>query len=507
MPKERAEKDNFPIRRIFLDTLPKTSNNKLGEEARIDWEMAAKKQCSVYFIYDDIHGEIKIINYIKGKHPKLIVNYKENHNFEIYVGNFYKCKIKVLVGLLNRNHKYAMNDIIKNEKVNLKIIKLYKERGQKYYKYNCLKCGNIDKISEQQLKNGGNCNVCGNSPKKVQKETNSIWKTNPELNRYIVDIEDMYKYSRGSSVKILTRCPNCGNERTVSVTKICTRNFSCTNCNDGISYGEKFMFYLLSQLTDSFENRKIFEWSKKVNYNISKLCGTKIYDFYISSLNCIIETNGEQHYKKTNRGIRTYEEEVENDLLKEKLAKKNGIIHYIPVNCSEKNLNYVKNKIIESKLNELFDLSNIDWSKCDDYARKSRIKEACEIWNSGNHNCIEIGKIMKLDRHTIYTYLKKASKLKWCDYEEAKLKKKIVNQPKKEWSKSIICLETGKIFNSASECEKVSLAVFGVKLIHSMISLVCTGKRKQYKGYNFKFLSDLDEKQIEEIQKNAIIIK
>ncbi|MBS4840165.1 hypothetical protein [Clostridium sp.] len=500
------KKDNKTIRRIFLDDLPKIENYGLGKKEKIDWKLAAKRQSTVYFIYDDIHGQIKIIDYIKGRYPKLIVKYGDNDNFEINVDNFCKCKIKVLIGLINHNHKYLVNDIIKNEKVNLQIIKLDKDnRGQKYYKYRCLKCGNIDKIYEGQLKKGGNCNVCGTSPKKVQKETNSIWKTNPELIRYIVNKEDLYKYSKGSRVKVLTKCPNCEQERKIAITKLCTRNFSCTNCNDGISYGEKFMFYLLCELTAVFENRKIFEWSKKVKYNIPKLCGTKIYDFYIPSLKCIIETNGEQHYKKTYRGNRTYEEEVENDKLKEKIAKENGIGYYISINSSEKNMNFIKNNIMESKLNELFDLSNIDWLKCDNFARKSRIKEASEIWNSGNHNCTEIGKIMKLDRHTIYSYLKKSSKLKWCNYEEAKLNKKEINKSKKEWSKSIICLETGRIFNSANECERVSIEVFGVRLIHSMISLVCTGKRKQYKGYHFKFISSLDETQIREIQKNADI--
>lgn len=481
------KREDNKIIRIFFDNLPKKKNNQLDKKLKIDWILAAEKQCIVYFIYNDIHGEIKIIDYIKGKEPKLGLKYKDNPIYYMYISNFYSCKIKILIGLITNNYKYKVNEIIKNEKVNLQIVKQYKEKGQKCYMYKCLKCGNINKTHEHELKNGVNCNVCGPSPKKVHKEVNSIWKTNPELSRYIVNIEDMYKYSKGTRKKILTNCPNCGIEKEVEVTKLCSRNFNCTNCNDGISYGEKFIFYLLCGLTTSFEYHKVFEWSKKINYNTIKLSGNKIYDFYISSLRCIVEVNGPQHYKETNRGNRTYEEEKENDKLKERLAKENGIKHYIEINCSKKELNFIKNNIEKSRLNELFDLSSIDWVKCDEFARKSRIKEACDIWNSGNNNCTQIGEIMKLERHTIYQYLKKGSKLKWCDYQEQKLNKSATKQAKKEWKKPIICLETGMEFNSASECERVSLSVFGVKLIHSMISMVCTGKRQQYKGYHFKF--------------------
>lgn len=483
------KKDNKKITRIFFDSLPKKKNNKFDKKFKIDWILAAKKQSTVYFIHNDIHGEIKIIDYIKGKKPKLGLKYKDNPIYYMYISNFYSCKIKVLLGLITHNHKYKVNEIIKNDKVNLQIVKQYKEKGQKCYIYKCLKCGNIDKISEHELKNGSNCNVCGTSPKKIQKEVNSIWKTNPELIRYVVDIEDMYKYSKGSSRKILTKCPNCGIIKKIEVNKLCSRNFNCTNCNDGISYGEKFMFYLLCGLTTNFEYHKTFEWSKKINHNNIKLSGNKIYDFYIYSHQCIIEVNGSQHYKEIKRGNRTYKQEIENDKLKERLAKENGIKYYIKINCSKKDLNFIKNDI-GKKLDKLFNLSNIDWLKCDEFARKSRIREACDIWNSGNHNCTEIGEIMKLERHTIYQYLKKGSRLKWCDYEEQKLNRNAHKQAKKEWNKPIICLETGKKFNSASECERVSLNVFGVKLIHSMISMVCTGKRQQYKGYHFKFSSN-----------------
>jgi hypothetical protein len=257
------------------------------------------------------------------------------------------------------------------------------------------------------------------------------------------------------------------------------------------------MFYLLCELTAVFENRKIFEWSKKVKYNIPKLCGTKIYDFYIPSLKCIIETNGEQHYKKTYRGNRTYEEEVENDKLKEKIAKENGIVYYISINSSEKNMNFIKNNIMESKLNELFDLSNIDWLKCHESACSTLVRKACDLWNLGMRSTLEIGQILKIAGGTVLKYLKQGEKLGWIKYDKNEVmiykSKKIASS----LSIKIIQLTKDNVFvrewNSATEVEN-KLGIY-----RSNINHVLKGKLKSTGGFKWMYKEEY-EKQLVNIK-------
>ena len=61
--------------------------------------------------------------------------------------------------------------------------------------------------------------------------------------------------------------------------------FSCPNCSDKISIGEKIMYLLLSDLGVDFIREYSFEGS------VSR------YDFYIPMLSTIIEVHGKQHYE------------------------------------------------------------------------------------------------------------------------------------------------------------------------------------------------------------------
>src|SRR5574344_202584 len=46
--------------------------------------------------------------------------------------------------------------------------------------------------------------------------------------------------------------------------------------------------------------------------------------------------------------------------------------------CRKSELEYIKNNIFESKLNEIFDLSKIKWDECEEFALSNRVKEACD---------------------------------------------------------------------------------------------------------------------------------
>ena len=156
-------------------------------------------------------------------------------------------------------------------------------------------------------------------------------------------------------------------------------------CNDGISYVEKFMYNALKQLDIKF--------STQLSKTVFKWCDKYRYDFYFEYNNkqYICEINGLQHYEesfknvKSNRNRRTLKEEQKNDKLKKELALKNDIKedNYIVIDCRYSELEWIKEHILNSNLAKIFDLSNIDWLKCHEFACCTRVKEACDLWESG----------------------------------------------------------------------------------------------------------------------------
>ena len=117
----------------------------------------------------------------------------------------------------------------------------------------------------------------------------SIKVTNPELVHYFVNEDDAIKYTALSTQYALMKCPDCGFEQSKEISKLINKKFVCTICgNRGMSYPEKLMFALLTQLNLYFKKeltKKIFDW-----------CGDYRYDFYLFATNVIIGTHGNQHY-------------------------------------------------------------------------------------------------------------------------------------------------------------------------------------------------------------------
>ena len=170
-----------------------------------------------------------------------------------------------------------------------------------------------------------------NKGKLVCKACNSIGNyIDTCLNgRYEIDkdyIDIAYNSSRCSKEKIKVICKNCGTEITKTANQIHANKNVC-NCSKGISYPEKIICFVFEYLNIVYEKEKYFDWSC-LDSDIKK---RKRYDFYLPKYNCIIEVHGSQHYQNTfsTIGGRTLEEEQANDTLKEKLAKENGIEHYI----------------------------------------------------------------------------------------------------------------------------------------------------------------------------------
>jgi len=301
----------------------------------------------------------------------------------------------------------------------------YKKHVDKEGKYYCLDCA----------RNG-------------HKKWKPLAITHPSSVKYLVNKEDAYKYSHGSTSLVLTKCPDCGYEKEKKVLDITHKKFYCLKCSDHISFPEKLLFSVFEQLLDkNFKTqltKTTFEW-----------CSNYRYDFYINKLNGIIcETHGLQHYEEqSGNWDKTLEEIQQNDKDKENLAKKNNIDNYVILDCRYSNLEWIKNSIMKSDLPNLlnFKEDDVDWALCNKYANDtSIIKESCCLWRDGLKNTLDIANIFKIGRNTIIRYLKQGNKLGWCEYSP--ILEKEINYKHK--SREIICLNDNEIFNSITNASK-----------------------------------------------------
>lgn len=432
------------MRKVFLDELPKW---KKGQRCRgkINWK--ASIGYKIKFIYDDIEGKIEILdvtnNYIKAKYKDNIQN--------IYVGSFVNCNIGVLIGKILKKYKYNINDIIETCTGSIKILNQtikINNRGEKRksYKYKCLNCGNEDFITEDHLwrRNGG-CNTCCPSPRKVLKGYNDIATTSPWIIEWLFDKNDAYKYTQSSNKSILFKCKECGHIKEMTLNHFISNGFGCLICGDGVSYAEKYMISLLKQLQIDFICQYNPEWIKP-----------KRYDFFIPEYNMIIETHGDQHYNEVSGGKWGKLNDIkEKDKFKKQMAIKNNIYNYIIIDCRDSDLNFIKNNILNSKLNKMLNLSNINWEKCNRDACSNLIKLASELWKYKTKDTREISNYLDVALGTVIDYLKKAKILGWCDYDK-KITREMITKPKISGlnhyrAKKTICLNTSIIFNTLSE--------------------------------------------------------
>lgn len=266
----------------------------------------------------------------------------------------------------------------------------------------CEKGHEWEAIISNRSNKGHGCPYCGN--RQLLVGFNDMWTTNPELAKLLLNPEDGYKYMQSSGQYVDWKCCTCGEViKNKKISHIVQIGVNCPNCSDGISYPEKVMYHVLKKLNIEFEWQIMFKWSDR-----------KLYDFYIPSLNIIIETHGGQHYDENKRG-RSLKEEKWNDELKHKLALENGIERYVVIDCRKSDIGFIKNNILNSELKDFFDLSNLDWKVIDVNSQKSINIEILDLWNKGLLRK-EIAEITKVSTNTVYRVLKNFDKLGLCNY-------------------------------------------------------------------------------------------
>ena len=405
------------IKKIFIEDLQMKIYH--GNKC-IDW--TGSKGRIVRFIYGDIKGSFLIKDVVKGNNcSKLLLQYKDTEKW-YDAGHVKNCEIGSLIGTYSSEYRYKIGQTIKENNRNFTIIGSKKEQDntgivRKYYKYHCNECTAELWMEESNIKRGSSCACCGNiSNKIVVKGINDIATTNPWMIPYFENEEDCYKYTCDSNKKINMKCINCGHKKELAICYLHKNGFSCPICGDGISYPEKVIMNLLKQLNIDFImqlNNKQFNWCDKFRYD---------FYFELNNKKYIIETHGLQHYENNGGFFNKLKEQQKIDIIKQELALKNGIDEYIIIDCRESNIDFIKENILHSKLNNIFNLNNVDWNYINEKSQKSLLVEICKYWKEHNNINSEklsttyVGKVFNVDRTTVLRYIKIGNDIGLCNY-------------------------------------------------------------------------------------------
>ena len=377
-----------------------------------------------------------------------------------------------------------------------------KDRGvrtvkKKVYRRICMTCGYDNNYqnnwtAESDMKKGTGCPICAGQ--KVIEGINDIPTTAPWMVDYFQGGYDEAKlYTCHSGKKIYPKCPECGKIKNTQVVigDIYNRHSIGCICKDGYNYPEKFMYSVLTQLNIKFifqMNKKQFRWCK--NYK---------YDFYIPSLNMIIETHGKQHFDK-DMFNRTYEVQKQIDTGKKNLALSNNIKYYIEIDCRYSNKDYIESSIKKSIMSSIFDLSVVNFNDCASFAASNLTKLVCKIKNEHpEYTTFQIADKFNISYRTVQNYLINGHLLGWCKYNPKEERKKANERTvkyQKENQKAIVVKDENQkilgVFINAHRLSELSEKIFGMKLLPSNILESCRNdsKKSVYKNMTFDFVED-----------------
>ena len=477
---------------IYTDNLPRRNN-------KINWKESLGN--IVKGIYNDIEFEVRIVSIDETDSDYIFIQYLDKPLFRIATTSFRKCMIGRLLGERTDKFKLEIEQILKDNKRDVTIVdREYrinnsgKKQKCKWYKYHCNKCNNEDWVIEAQLiGRSGGCNTCGNGLKKVVLGINTIWDTDKWMCNLGISEEDAKTHTYQSNDKIITICPCCGRikDTPMMISNIYKRHSIGCSCSDSKSYPEKYLFRILEQLDINFTMECSPKWCE---FSFRGGIRNGRYDFYfeLNGKKYFIETDGDWHGTFNNYSKITSEESLYIDNMKDKLANDNNV-NMIRIDCKKSTGGYIKNNILNSELNKLFDLSIIDWNKAEEFALSNLVKIACDYKNNNpNITCKEISEIMKLNRTTISGYLKKGNSVGWCNYNPKEDNKNRTLNAIKSTSKKVEVFKDGKgvgEFNSLAELRRDSKYKFGKTLNTKYVIEVCKGERESYHGFTFQYIT------------------
>lgn len=381
------------------------------------------------------------------------------------------------------NWLYDIGDNIKDSQRNLTVLekekrdyeykgKIQKQKWYKLYCNNC-KCNEIY-IKETHLKQQRGCPVC--SGRKIVVGINDINTTANWMTKYLKNKNDALIYSKASNSRVDFQCPDCGDITNQKISNVYTFGYNCKKCSDGLSYPNKFSYALLEQLP--VEN-VIHEYSPKWIY-------PKRFDNYFeyNGKKYILEMDGGFHYNDNTLNNNDVSITIENDKYKDDKAFEFGIT-VIRINCIRSIFEDIRDEFLNNKiLNSLFNMKDLDYIKCHEFAISNVTKVVCDYYNTVENVSLCMSKF-NLARNTILSYLKNGNLLGWCNYSvEKSYKNRIDNISRKPIIISIN--ENEMMFNSAKELCAFMKINYDIDLKDYSVRHA-SKNNTSYKGFKFKY--------------------
>lgn len=389
----------------------------------------------------------------------------------------------------DKQFSYEIDYIINDGRRHLKIINRQrrltdradgKNYHAKMYRLQCLKCGWDNLWREEcQLNRGIGCSCCAGQT--VVPGINSVADTHPWIVDYFIGgYEEASKYTRGTSKKIVFKCPYCGRKSQQFLISNIIKNhgFACS-CKLTTSFPERMLRKLLDKMGIEYIcqlSKKHFSW-----------VGNYRYDFYLPKYNAIIETHGLQHYKEIKYTHHSLEEEQENDKQKEILAKNNDISYYFVIDCSESFVEYIKESILNNEvLCSLLSITNESFVGLQLYD-DNIYNDVCNLWNNTQNSINRIATELRIDREKVKDILILSAQNSHTNFSVKSMnyrKNLMVSQK----SKPIHCVEKNLFFKNVYLCESLSNDIFGVSMYKNSV-IYNLSKNKPYKGFTFEYIS------------------
>jgi hypothetical protein len=243
-----------------------------------------------------------------------------------------------------------------------------------------------------------------------QQGVNDIATVAPWMVSWLKDQSIAYTHTVTSKHLVDWICPNCGLDVYNKTISNCYhyKKVTCPYCSDGVSYPERYVANLLRSINIRFDFQREFGWSDG-----------RFYDFYIPSLNMIIETHGKQHYTNTwSAGVDQKQQMTiqENDMYKSMMAEKHGISHYVVLDCARSDGEYIRQNVLNSKFATLCDLSLVDWEDVSIKSFRSVFIRAIDMFRL-NIDGRTILNELPVSAYTLNRYVKKAKNVGLLPYD------------------------------------------------------------------------------------------
>ena len=252
--------------------------------------------------------------------------------------------------------------------------------------------------SAYSLFRGEGCPYCSGARLTEDRKFKNLY---PNLMQYLKNKEDGEKAPHSRDI-IELLCPDCGYNKKISMSNFIRSGFVCPICGDGVSFPNRVLRKLLmdKSILRQASNLEI-EW-RPLNWEKRVFFDGKIE---INNKTICIEMQGKQHKSglwagKVSKGI------FERDEYKRKKCQECGYIE-IEIDCTDTSPQNIKEQILNSKLCQYLDFSNVDWESVLDLSWDSLLVQICKEYDNSYLAPNEIEKKFGLANHSFVQYARR----------------------------------------------------------------------------------------------------